>query len=32
MKASKTGKKQKIKSTCYKPNYFSQKEIKKILR
>ena len=32
MKASKTGKKQKIKSTCNKPNYFSQKEIKKILR
>ena len=32
MKASKTGKKQKIKSTCNKPNYFSQKDIKKILR
>ena len=32
MKASKTNKKQKIKSTCNKPNYFSQKEIKKILR
>ena len=32
MKASKTGKKQKIKSTCNMPNYFSQKEIKKILR
>ena len=32
MKASKTGKKQKIKSTCNKPNYFSQKEIKKILK
>ena len=32
MKASKTGKKQKIKSTCDKPNYFSQKDIKKILR
>ena len=32
MKASKTSKKQKIKSTCNKPNYFSQKEIKKILR
>ena len=32
MKASKTNKKQKIKSTCKKPKYFSQKEIKKILR
>ena len=32
MKASKTGKKQKIKSTCNKPNYFSKKDIKKILR
>ena len=32
MKASKTNKKQKIKSTCNKPKYFSQKEIKKLLR
>ena len=32
MKASKTNKKQKIKSTCKKTKYFSQKEIKKILR
>ena len=32
MKAAKTNKKQKIKSTCSKPKYFSQKEINKILR